>query len=251
VDQLPQISDDGRYWWDGRAWQRMPELSEDGTQWWNGHEWQPIPTTYGEPAERRATAIQRSPSIEYEPPGGWGPPGARAQSMQPEAPTTKPGRNIAGDIVLWAGIAVGFGIALVGAVFIVEVRSATELKATGSTSLSQVAAGVTVAVLVIATGLGACLAFGFRLLGLSLWAAIAPAVRELAIFGSLVLFLLITGDIVLLVSPPGTFPISFSLGALLTLLYKAWRGKLLAAGTLGVPWVLSLVIQLPSAHLLS
>jgi hypothetical protein len=45
-----QLSEDGRYWWDGADWQPVPEqqstavgqLSEDGRWTWDGSEWQPV-----------------------------------------------------------------------------------------------------------------------------------------------------------------------------------------------------------------
>lgn len=51
-----QVSEDGKYWWDGADWQPVPEddssssssstevgqLSEDGQWKWDGSEWQPV-----------------------------------------------------------------------------------------------------------------------------------------------------------------------------------------------------------------
>ena len=44
------MSGDGRYWWDGNAWQdaelTIPPhapLSPDGAYWWDGRAWRPVP----------------------------------------------------------------------------------------------------------------------------------------------------------------------------------------------------------------
>jgi hypothetical protein len=63
-----QLSEDGKYWWDGADWQPVPEghgrdrdtaggeqstqvgqLSDDGQWKWDGSEWQPVTDTSGDP----------------------------------------------------------------------------------------------------------------------------------------------------------------------------------------------------------
>lgn len=44
-------SEDGAYWWDGRAWQ---QASPDKTQWWDGTEWRPIADSAEDDKKRRA-----------------------------------------------------------------------------------------------------------------------------------------------------------------------------------------------------
>lgn len=45
-----QLSDDGKYWWDGQAWKDAEheappsaQRSSDGTLWWDGRNWRPVP----------------------------------------------------------------------------------------------------------------------------------------------------------------------------------------------------------------
>lgn len=53
VPEGAQLSEDGKYWWDGADWQPVPgdesggstevgQLSEDGQWKWDGSEWQPV-----------------------------------------------------------------------------------------------------------------------------------------------------------------------------------------------------------------
>jgi hypothetical protein len=53
-----QLSEDGKYWWDGADWQPVPEdgaekstevgqLSDDGQWKWDGSQWQPVEDTGG------------------------------------------------------------------------------------------------------------------------------------------------------------------------------------------------------------
>jgi hypothetical protein len=49
---MAQLSSDGRYWWDGRAWndglQNPPPpsvRSADGFYWWDGGSWRAVPTS--------------------------------------------------------------------------------------------------------------------------------------------------------------------------------------------------------------
>lgn len=48
--QLPPLSDDRRWWWDGQQWREAQELapptaprSPDGAWWWDGAAWRPVP----------------------------------------------------------------------------------------------------------------------------------------------------------------------------------------------------------------
>ncbi|MFI7674428.1 hypothetical protein [Actinophytocola sp. NPDC049390] len=52
VPEGAQLSEDGRYWWDGADWQPVPDgetqqaevgaLSDDGKWKWDGSQWQPV-----------------------------------------------------------------------------------------------------------------------------------------------------------------------------------------------------------------
>ena len=60
VPEGAQLSDDGKYWWDGTDWQPVPEgdtqqaevgaLSDDGKWQWDGSQWQPADGATGDGA---------------------------------------------------------------------------------------------------------------------------------------------------------------------------------------------------------
>lgn len=52
-----QMSDDGRYWWDGQTWKDSEreappsaQRSSDGSHWWDGKSWRPVPGQAPPPA---------------------------------------------------------------------------------------------------------------------------------------------------------------------------------------------------------
>jgi hypothetical protein len=62
-----QLSEDGKYWWDGADWQPVPEdsaeqstevgkLSEDGQWKWDGSQWQPAESGGGDGLHEALTA---------------------------------------------------------------------------------------------------------------------------------------------------------------------------------------------------
>jgi hypothetical protein len=62
-----QVSDDGKYWWDGSDWQPVPEdggstevgqLSDDGQWQWDGSAWQPVSGDGGGGGLKDALAAQ-------------------------------------------------------------------------------------------------------------------------------------------------------------------------------------------------
>jgi hypothetical protein len=60
VPEGAQLSDDGKYWWDGSDWQPVPDgdtqqaevgaLSDDGKWQWDGSQWQPADGSTGDGA---------------------------------------------------------------------------------------------------------------------------------------------------------------------------------------------------------
>ena len=274
----PQVSPDGRFWWDGRAWQAMPTLSPDGRHWWDGQSWQPVPVVEEAAAPPPELEFERQgrwaveetgaygpsstpflgppagyapPTVSYAAPAAYGPPadygmagavyGVPAAAVTPNwkqaAAQQRHRRNIVGDVVLWAAIVLGFLIVMFGGI---------QLHSARSLPTDEAAAVATVGIALIIVGALVMLGCGMRLLGLTMLGPVRPLLSELAIFGTLMLLSLILSDLFILVTPPGTLPFYFPLTAVVTMLYKFWRGKWLAGGALGFFWVLSLLLQLPS-----
>ncbi len=250
--QPPQVSPDGRFWWDGRARQAMPTLSPDGSHWWNGRAWQAVPVVEAAAAPPTELEFDRQGGWAVEetgtygpsstpflgPPAGYAPPAIAHAAPAANGPPAR--RNIVGDVALWAGVVLGFLVVMFGGIGIIQLHSARSLPT------NVVAAWVTIAIALIIIGALVMLGCGMRLLDLSLLGLFRPLLSELAIFGTLMLLSLILDDIFILVTPPGTIPFYFPVLAVLTMLYKFWKGKWFAGGALGFFWVLSLLVQLPA-----
>jgi hypothetical protein len=76
----PRLTGDGRWWWDGQAWQdtqvSVPpgvRRSNDGTQWWDGTTWRPVPASERmwsggtKPGETADGDANPGPTVESEP----------------------------------------------------------------------------------------------------------------------------------------------------------------------------------------
>jgi hypothetical protein len=59
VSAPPQLSPDGRSWWDGSAWR---QVSSDRRSWWDGASWQPLPGA----ATPQITPLQFSPDGRFQ-----------------------------------------------------------------------------------------------------------------------------------------------------------------------------------------
>lgn len=55
----PQLSPDGRLWWDGSVWR---QVSSDRRSWWDGSNWQAVPLA----ASPQLTPLQFSPDGRFQ-----------------------------------------------------------------------------------------------------------------------------------------------------------------------------------------
>jgi hypothetical protein len=97
----PPLSDDGRFWWDGAAWQ--PLYSPDGAHRWDGARWVPVAAPTGDlpawlPAES-ASALHGPPEIS----------GSEIPA-QPVAALTAPSGPPARPWITWGARAVVVGV---------------------------------------------------------------------------------------------------------------------------------------------
>jgi hypothetical protein len=92
--QTPPLSPDGRYWWDGQAWQ--PLFTPDGMQRWSGRMWIPLATPYGQPPATPPVAAEKPEWLDRAPTWLESPPA----SAQPEPPP--PAAEAAGLTPAWA-----------------------------------------------------------------------------------------------------------------------------------------------------
>jgi hypothetical protein len=221
----PQVSPDGRYWWDGREWQPMPDASDSA--WIQP----PPPATPRPPWLSEGIEVPIAPNaadIEQE---------AHAGPVLPapawEQPT--PPRGLVSKVVLWSGVVLGAGILVFGVLGVISL----------SVSSTARSGSVVVAVVFIAFGaalLGNCV---LRLMGYAIsLAPVGTAISSLGILGCLVLLGMTVNTIVSVTSPTGGGRYVVPWATILVAAWRAYRGRWLAAIILGIAWVVAVLITL-------
>jgi hypothetical protein len=225
--QAPQISPDGRYWWDGRAWQPMPSTS-------------PSPTLDpSRPSWLAEGAVMPGPPAAAPPPFA-------ATFVEPAPPWASPApqRNIIATLALWFGVLAGAAILLFGLLGIFIARSAPQdrqsSELTGAVLFIVIGAVVFLPTVLNLTGFGGILGGSGSVAGAML--------GELGIVGVIYTLLMVVGIIAVLSTPVGTARYGIPLAGVVLVVRRAMQGKWAGAGAITAVWAVGAMAALATGH---
>jgi hypothetical protein len=240
--------------------QAPPQLSPDGRYWWDGQTWQPTPDAAAAPAAPLVPPAQdpTRPSWLAEgvqipgPPPAAPPPGAAAYAPAEEAAPLwappPPKRHIITTVALWAGVILGGGTVLLGLLGVVVAQSAPPLRQqseeTGALVFLVVGAAVFFPTFLNLTGYGQIITASTGVVG----AIFGGAFSELGIVGSVIVFLMIASTLVFISHPVGGARYGVPLAGIAIVIRRLWQGKWLGAGIVVAVWAVGGVITLVAAR---
>jgi hypothetical protein len=234
----PQLSPDGNYWWDGQAWQLMPGRiaaapAAQPTTDTPRPSWLP---------EEIAVPIRPAPP---EPPfvpqpvvvGALGGPAVFAPAWANEPPPPPEEIWIGKKILLWAGVVAGSGIVLFGLLGFPFALSQTD-----TTRADDITGAVLLTVvggLIILPCLGVLLGFG---------PAVSGTFHSLGILGVIYVLGSIINASVAVTNPVGGGAYVIPWTMLGVVAFRAWRGRWVGAILILVTWAISTTITLTMAR---
>src|ERR1700694_4682489 len=230
----PQISPDGNYWWDGQAWQLMPgrvaaiPVAQPSTDtprpsWLPEDVAVPIP-----PAPPGLPFIAQPVTV-----GAVGGPAVYAPSWANEPPPPPEPLSIPKKIVCWAGLVLGGGLLLLG---LLEVPFA--LSQSGTTRTDDFTGAVFTFVLgglLLMPCLGVLLGFG---------PAVAGTFHSLGVLGVIYVLGSIVNAAIAVRNPVvgGRYFIPWTMLGVVA--FRAWRGRWVGAILILLTWAISTTITL-------
>jgi len=230
----PQLSPDGNYWWDGQAWQLMPGrvAATPVAQPTTGT---PRPSWLPEDVPVPVPAVP--PDLPFVPQpvvaGVIAGPAVFAPAWANEPPAPPEPISIPKKIVCWAGLVLGGGLLLLG---LLGIPSA--LSQAGMTRTGDFATAVLVIVfggLIFVPSLGVLLGFG---------PAVAGTFHSLGILGVIYVVGSIINASVAVTNPVGGGRYVIPWTMLGVVAFRAWRGRWVGAVLILVTWAISTTITL-------
>ncbi len=233
----PQISPDGNYWWDGQAWQLMPVPGAAPSA--------PPTTDTPRPSwlpEDVAVPIQPAPpELPFIPQpvvvGAIAGPAVFAPAWANEpAPPPEP-ISIGKKILCWAGLVLGGGLLLLGLLGIPFALN--EGGTTRTDDFTTAVFVIVIAGLMIVPSLGVLLGFG---------PAVAGTFHSLGILGVIYVVGSIINAAVAVTNPVGGGRYFIPWTMLAVVAFRAWRGRWVGAVLILITWAISTTITLTLAR---
>jgi hypothetical protein len=230
----PQISPDGNYWWDGQAWQLMPGRSA-ATPAAQATTDTPRPTWL---PEEVAVPVRPAPPEQPFVPrpvvvGAIAGPAVYAPVWANEPPPPPEPLSINKKIVCWAGLVLGGGLVLLGLLGVPSALSQEGLTRTDELTIAVFA--VVIGGLMFVPSLGVLLGFG---------PAVAGTFHSLGILGVIYVLGSIINAALAVTNPVGIGSYFIPWTMLAVVAFRAWRGRWVGAILILVTWAISTTITL-------
>ncbi|HAC47466.1 MAG TPA: hypothetical protein DEV93_19170 [Chloroflexi bacterium] len=231
----PQLSPDGNYWWDGQAWQLMPgriaatPVAAQPTTDTPRPSWLPEDVAVPIPAAPPDLPFVPHPVVV----GAIAGPAVFAPAWANEPPPPPEEISIGKKILLWAGVVAGSGILLLGLLLIPFALSQTDTTRADDTTgaaLLAVFGG-----LIILPCIGVLLGFG---------PAVAGTFHSLGILGVIYVLGSIINASVAVTNPVGGGRYVIPWTMLAVVAFRAWRGRWVGAILILLAWAVSTTITL-------
>jgi hypothetical protein len=244
----PQISPDGNYWWDGQAWQLMPGRTAATPAVATPAAATPAPQSTADTP--RPSWLPEEIAVPVRPPppeqpfvpqpvvaGAIAGPAVYAPVWANEAPPPLEPLSINKKIVCWAGVVLGGGLLLLG---ILETPFALAQGGVVRTDDFAGAVGVfIIGGLIFVPSLGVLLGFG---------PAVSGTFHSLGILGVLYVIGSIGNAAVAVISPVGGGRYIIPWTMLGVVAFRAWRGRWVGAILILITWAISTTITLTLAR---
>jgi hypothetical protein len=230
----PQISPDGNYWWDGQAWQLMPgRVAAAATA-------QPTtdtPRPSWLPEEIAVPVRPAPPEQPFVPQpvvvGAIAGPAVYAPAWANERPAPPEPISIPKKIVCWAGLVLGGGLVLLGLLGVPSALSQEGLTRTDELTIAVFA--VVIGGLMFVPSLGVLLGFG---------PAVAGTFHSLGILGVIYVVGSIINAALAVTNPVGIGSYFIPWTMLGVVAFRAWRGRWVGAILILISWAISTTITL-------
>jgi hypothetical protein len=233
----PQISPDGNYWWDGQAWQLMPgrvaavpaTAAAQATADTPRPSWLPDEVAVPIPAAPPEQPFIPQPVVA----GAIAGPAVYAPAWANEPPPPPEPISINKKIVCWAGLVLGGGLMLLG---ILETPFALAQGGVTRTDYFTTAVSfVLLGGLIFVPSLGVLLGFG---------PAVSGTFHSLGILGVLYVIGSLGNAAVAVTNPVGGGRYIIPWTMLGVVAFRAWRGRWVGAILILVTWAISTAITL-------
>ena len=231
----PQLSPDGNYWWDGQAWQLMPGRTAAAPA-------ASLPTTATPrpswlPQDVPVPVPAAPPDLPFVPQpmvvGAVAGPAVYAPAWANEPPAPPEPLSIPKKIVCWAGLVLGGGLLLLGIL-----QTPFALAQAGTTRTDDFTGAVFTVViggLIFVPCLGVLLGFG---------PAVAGTFHSLGILGVIYVLGSTINAAVAVTNPIGGGRYFIPWTMLGVVAFRAWRGRWVGAVLILVTWAISTTITL-------